>query len=300
LTSTNVFSLEVDFNDVILAGTVNGIFRSTNNGDFWTQIYNLSSGNWIGAIAVNTEGDIFAGGYGMVRSTDNGINWIEINNGLTDLNIQDIAISSSNFVYVGTFAGSIFRSTDNGVNWIQINNGLNTPIVFSLSINSLNHIFVGTFDGVFRSTDNGNNWALINDGLTNSGILSSTINSDDYIFVGSDGNGVFRSINPTTSVENEISKIPSEYLLSQNYPNPFNPTTTITYQIPEREFVTLKVYDILGREIATLVNEEKPAGSYEVEFNSHSGEVRNLTSGIYFYQIKAGEYSETKKMILLQ
>jgi hypothetical protein len=88
--------------------------------------------------------------------------------------------------------------------------------------------------------------------------------------------------------------------LNQNYPNPFNPITTITYQIPERGFVTLKVYDILGREVATLVNEEKTAGSYEVQFNSHSGNVRNLTSGIYFYQLKVGVYEETKKMILLK
>jgi hypothetical protein len=64
--------------------------------------------------------------------------------------------------------------------------------------------------------------------------------------------------------------------------------------------VTLKVYDILGREIATLVNEEKPAGEYEVEFNSHSGEVRNLPSGIYFYQLQAGDFISTKKMILLK
>jgi hypothetical protein len=68
----------------------------------------------------------------------------------------------------------------------------------------------------------------------------------------------------------------------------------------QSELVTLKVYDILGREIATLVNEEKTAGTYEVEFNSHSGEVRNLTSGVYFYQLKAGSYVETKKMILLK
>ena len=97
----------------------------------------------------------------------------------------------------------------------------------------------------------------------------------------------FSSINPEGGLR--------EYTLSQNYPNPFNPTTTITYQMPKTEFVTLKVYDILGREIATLVNEEKPAGNYEVNFIG-SG----LTSGIYFYQLKAGDYSETKKMILLK
>ncbi|MCW8811206.1 MAG: T9SS type A sorting domain-containing protein [Ignavibacteriaceae bacterium] len=101
-----------------------------------------------------------------------------------------------------------------------------------------------------------------------------------------------------------------EFQLYQNYPNPFNPVTKIKYTIPSAGnpllggarggLVTLKVYDILGRELATLVNEEKPAGTYEVIFDSHSGEVRNLPSGIYFYQLKAGGYSETKKMMLLK
>jgi hypothetical protein len=88
---------------------------------------------------------------------------------------------------------------------------------------------------------------------------------------------------------------PSEFILRQNYPNPFNPSTVISYRLPVIGFVTLKVYDILGRVVATLVNEEKPAGEYEVEFNR-----ANLPSGIYFYQLKAGEFTETKKMILLK
>jgi ELWxxDGT repeat protein len=98
-----------------------------------------------------------------------------------------------------------------------------------------------------------------------------------------------------------------DYILHQNFPNPFNPTTKIKFTIPlnvKREMlnVTLKVYDILGNEIATLVNEEKPAGSYEVEFHatSHSGEVRNLPSGVYYYQLKAGSYINTKKMLLIK
>ncbi|HSW54311.1 MAG TPA: T9SS type A sorting domain-containing protein [Ignavibacteriaceae bacterium] len=87
----------------------------------------------------------------------------------------------------------------------------------------------------------------------------------------------------------------NKFSLSQNYPNPFNPTTSLQYAIGSRQFVTLKVYDLLGREVATLVNEEKSAGEYEVEFNAAT-----LPSGIYFYQLKAGQYSETKKMILLK
>jgi hypothetical protein len=111
-------------------------------------------------------------------------------------------------------------------------------------------------------------------------------------------------------VEVEIQS-PMNFSLEQNYPNPFNPSTKIKFTIPENviatplergkqsQLVVLKVYDVLGNEIATLVNEEKPAGSYEIEFNSHSGEGRNLVSGIYFYQIKSGSYTETKKMVLL-
>ena len=93
----------------------------------------------------------------------------------------------------------------------------------------------------------------------------------------------------------EIGNLPADYELAQNFPNPFNPITTIRYQIPEPAFVTVKVYDVLGNEIRTLVNEEKIAGSYEAEFDG-SG----LTSGIYYYKITVGDFSQTKKMILLK
>jgi carboxyl-terminal processing protease len=86
---------------------------------------------------------------------------------------------------------------------------------------------------------------------------------------------------------------PAKFSLSQNYPNPFNPSTVISYQLPVYSHVTLKVFDLLGREVATLVNEEKRAGSYEVTFNG-----KNLSSGVYFYRLQAGEFVQTKKLIL--
>jgi len=85
------------------------------------------------------------------------------------------------------------------------------------------------------------------------------------------------------------------YELSQNYPNPFNPTTTIEYKIPESGLVTIKVYDILGREVQTLVDQQLPAGFYETQFDGS-----NLASGIYFYRIKAGKFVQTKKLMLLK
>jgi len=93
----------------------------------------------------------------------------------------------------------------------------------------------------------------------------------------------------------EVEIAPSVFLLAQNYPNPFNPTTTIKYQLPVSSNVTLKIYDVLGNEVATLLNEEKEAGTYEVMF-----EASNYSSGVYIYRLQAGFFVETKKMVLLR
>jgi len=106
-----------------------------------------------------------------------------------------------------------------------------------------------------------------------------------------DFNGSFEYSN---IIEVEVNVV-SNFSLSQNYPNPFNPATTIRYEIPERRFVTIKVYDVLGNEVSTLVDEEKASGSYEIKIDGNE-----LTSGIYFYQLKAGSFVETKKMILVK
>jgi len=99
-----------------------------------------------------------------------------------------------------------------------------------------------------------------------------------------------------TSVEDEIdNNIPTEYALYQNYPNPFNPLTKIGFQIPNFEFVSLKIYDLLGREVAVLANEEKQPGVYELHFDAS-----NLSSGIYYYKLVSGNFIETKKMVLIK
>jgi len=93
----------------------------------------------------------------------------------------------------------------------------------------------------------------------------------------------------------------TEFALSQNYPNPFNPETNISYQLPVSSKVSLKVYDVLGNEVATLVNEEKPAGKYQVNFNTqHTTNNQQLSSGVYFYRLQAGNFVQTKKFILMK
>jgi len=139
--------------------------------------------------------------------------------------------------------------------------------------------------------------------------LSSYMNSDlngEWILTIEDNNitnngtlkswGLVFNKGEITDVEYEGSgNTPNNFSLEQNYPNPFNPSTKIQYRVPSISQVVLKIYDILGNEIATLVNEEKPAGVYEVEFNAAT-----LSSGVYFYQLKAGEFIQTKKMILIK
>lgn len=97
-----------------------------------------------------------------------------------------------------------------------------------------------------------------------------------------------------TNIEEQLTS-PSTFSLEQNYPNPFNPSTNIKYSIPQSSNVVLKIYDVLGNKVTTLINEEKPAGNYEVDFDAS-----NLSSGTYFYQLRAGAYIETKKMILMK
>jgi hypothetical protein len=98
----------------------------------------------------------------------------------------------------------------------------------------------------------------------------------------------------TTNV-GTISEMPLNYELRQNYPNPFNPVTTIKYEVPSNGIIALRIFDILGREVATLVNEQKQLGKYDVQWNAS-----NNSSGLYFYRIQAGKFVETKKMILLK
>jgi hypothetical protein len=98
-----------------------------------------------------------------------------------------------------------------------------------------------------------------------------------------------------TGVSQHSSKNPSHYALEQNYPNPFNPSTSIQFDLPQTGFTTLKVYNLLGQEVATLVNETKPAGSYTVQWNA-----LNMTTGMYFYKLTSGALTQVKKMVLVK
>jgi hypothetical protein len=103
-----------------------------------------------------------------------------------------------------------------------------------------------------------------------------------------------------TGIDDDKDEIPAEYALKQNYPNPFNPTTIIRYDLPEESFVTLRVYNVLGQEVATLVNEKQTAGKYNIEFSTNNRNGVRMASGVYFYRLQTEQYVNTKKLILLR
>ena len=210
--------------------------------------------------------------------------------------VQSLAINSTGHIFAGTSGGGVFRSTDNGDSWTEVNTGLTNHSIRSLAINSSGDIFAGTDDGgVFRSTDNGDSWTEINNGLTSAVVLSLAINSTGHIFAGTSGGGVFRSLESTTSVREVAGQLPSSFFLGQNYPNPFNPLTIIEYSLPRSGDVSLIIYNLLGEEVARLVDGFQQAGEYNTNWNASK-----ISSGTYFYRLQAGDFVQTRKMLLLK
>lgn len=149
---------------------------------------------------------------------------------------------------------------------------------------------------VFQATNSitvGPNFVITNTGTATLDAPSVTLRN--LVFVVQGGKLYLLSETTSVDVESEDTSIPIEYGLSQNYPNPFNPATNIKYSVPEISFVTIKLYDVLGNEVTTLVNEEKEAGNYKIDFDGS-----RLSSGIYFYKMQTEKFVEIKKMILLK
>ena len=158
-------------------------------------------------------------------------------------------------------------------------------------------VFAGTYFGVCLSTNNGVSWVPVNTGLPGEGACVLAASETDLYAGGTDGQGVWRRplSEMITAVEPPERDVPQEFALFQNYPNPFNPGSDIRYQLSEFSNVRLAVYDLLGHEVAVLVNENKAPGTYQVRFDA-----AGLPSGVYFYRMTAGSFSATRRLILLR
>ena len=309
--------------------------RSTDKGFTWdsdTRLTNNPSDSYNPSVSadesnVNVVWYDFRDGDGEIyfkRSSDSGMNW-EADTRLTNIpgsSISPCIFATASIVHVvwqdnRDGAHKIFykHSTDEGITW-----GQDTCLTFyedssflpsvAASGSVVHIVWAHEFPlnrEIFykRSTDNGLTWdsdIRLTNATAESWLPSATI-SDTILHVvwrdERDGNTEIyykRNTNANISaVEDDQTYIPRHFSLEQNYPNPFNPSTTISWQLPEASNVTLKIFNSLGREVETLVNEEKPAGTYELTWNA-----ANLPSGVYFYRLQAGEFVEAKKMILIK
>jgi ligand-binding sensor domain-containing protein len=304
-----ICNLKIDNNGLLWIGHNNGI--STYDGQNWNNISLDSEFQYVVAIAIeNNENfwfgtnvvfnNIRVGGlYKYNPNTGNFQKYNIANSGLPHNFVFGIDFDNDGNKWIATYGGA--AKFDGTTNWITYNIN-NTNYVSDVKVDSNNDIWFATFSdaagqGGGIAFYDGSVWITYD--TSNSELTS---NNSYRIEIDENGNKYFTCGNGICIFnENGINDVkvnnnlPEEFQLLQNYPNPFNPVTKISWQSPVGSHQILKVYDMLGNEIATLVNEYRPAGSYELEFDASS-----LTSGVYFYQLKAGAYVATRKMILLK
>jgi len=288
-----VFSIKYN-GDYNYVGTDWGLYIAVNNEYSW---WRSMDSVWVYDIAI-TGSNVFAVCGKVYRSTNNGTNWTTVN---TTNAFNSIAIDGFNNIYIGSSGESVSRgvwkSSDNGNTWTRI--GLSNNYVRSLAVTYNNYLIVGTSDGGVY-VYNGVTWFNRTQGLPVSNTAMPLAAGSNYIYAGILGNSPEystwkRLISNTIDVKKISSEIPVKFDLNQNYPNPFNPSTTIRYQIPKDQFVVLKIFDITGKAIETLVSEKQSPGMYEVNWIASK-----YSSGVYFYKLETKDFSEMKKMILVK
>ncbi|RPI18956.1 MAG: T9SS C-terminal target domain-containing protein [Ignavibacteriae bacterium] len=271
-----------------------GVYRSTDYGLNWirTSLPTPAYGDY-NALTINGN-NVYAGGYpGTFVSIDYGVNWLQSYNSYQALTFT----VHGNYIFMG-LGGGVYISTNNGFNWTQ--SALNYGTISSLlTYNDI--IFAGgaiSGGGFYISTNNGSNWLNKSDGLIN--LVGGIVTSNNNIFVGTGGTGIYRrSMSEIVGIRKVPGNIPQEFKLSQNFPNPFNSSTQIAYELPTTNRVKLNIYDILGQEIASLVDKNQTPGKYTITWDAF-----NNTSGIYFCKLiavsenKNESYMNVIKLIL--
>ena len=296
------------------------------NGSSWSTLGSGMNGGVAALVVLGT--DLYAGGAfstaGGVSASRiakwNGSSWSALGSGM-DGSVLALAVIGTDLYAGGGFttAGGVsanYVAKWDGSSWFALSSGMGAQIGGYAQLEGLAVIGTDLYAGGLFITAggvsanniakwNGSSWSALGSGTNTVTRALAAIGTDLYAggaFTTAGGvsaNYVAKwgCIPIPVSVDEDRSgnALPQLFRLEQSYPNPFNPTTTISYQIPVAEHVSLKVYDMLGREVSTLVNENKLPGKYKVKFDASK-----LSSGIYFYQLKAGEFTQTKKLVFLK
>ncbi len=344
-TSASIVSIEAIDSNTAWCSAATIVFRTSNGGSSWTQVF-TQTGGYINGFRFNNAntgfmmGDPVGGRWSLWKSTDAGITWdsagLYLAQAGSEAGWNNSLFMQGNNIWFGTNNTKVYKSTNAGATWTfgvtagMINSNslhFNTPTLgltgsaagmmkttdggatyTSVTVPGTGTIHIAGYGsdfwyirgmGVYRSTNSGDNWSLE---YTSTGFLNHISfvlhNGCPIGWAGRNNAGglVIRMQSDTlTSTGNNNNQIPEAFGLGQNYPNPFNPTTKVRFALPKNSFAKLVVYDALGREVETLVNEQLTAGTYEADWSANK-----FSSGVYYYKLSAGSFVETRKMILLK
>ena len=283
--------------------------RTTDGGNIWNPTQGMGIFYFVDANngwAYTAEGPNQTEPFKIYRTTNGGTDWNEQFSDNTTGVFNAIRFTDVNNGWVVGHNGKVLKTTDGGANWNWVTNSGINPLASCKTIFALdqNHIWIPsktadpTQTPYVQYTPNGGlDWSTQ---MTPFGTLEGSNAIFSIYFVDPQNGwltadyGRIAKFTGTTSVDNNVDGV-FNFSVEQNYPNPFNPSTLIKYNIANSGFVSLKVFDVLGNEVTTLVSEVKSAGEYEVEFNA-----KDFSSGIYLYKLQSGNFSQTRKMILIR
>jgi photosystem II stability/assembly factor-like uncharacterized protein len=285
----------VNQNTGFLASNYGAIYKTTDSGNNWTLIdsslyYGIRSLVFINAntgFAVGNQNNLTSK---ILKTTNSGLNWQTV---YTGSNLSKLTFVNELTGYI-TGTGAL-KTTDGGTNWFRI---LNSDYHYGIEFSSPNTGYlVGMYGSVWKTTNGGALW----NGLecpSGKALFGAKFFNDSVGIIYGEYGTILKTYNGGGNIISNIKQnniIPTRSSLSQNYPNPFNPSTNIKFQIANNKYVLLKVFDVIGREVQTLVNEKLKPGEFEVTFDGSA-----LSSGVYFYRLTAGDFTETKKMLMIK
>lgn len=268
--------------------------ESTDLGATWTQVW-VPPSSYTSVYGINAnDTSVFIGTNrnGIYYSTNCGTDWIQIDSAI---GVMTIGVGAER-LWAADSRGLEF-STNGGSTWDTLNAGLPSGVFINAIGFSNDNVFLGTYNAsIFLLKEKQSYWSPVGAGLPDTMDVTSLAVSGMNLLAGTSRNLWQRPLSEMiTAINDPPRPIASDFVLAQNYPNPFNPSTVISYQLPTNAFVKLKIYDVLGREIRSLVNGRESAGDHSVVLNADG-----LPSGVYFYRLEAGNYILTKKLTVLK
>jgi photosystem II stability/assembly factor-like uncharacterized protein len=311
-------------NNQVLYYGAERVFRSTNGASSWTVIspdltpiaYPRLGTITTLAVAPTNSNVIWAGtddGHVWV-TTDYGTIWTDRTTGLPFRWVTRVVAdpTDENIAYV-TFSGlkwkdpqpHVFRTTDQGQSWNDISNNLPDAPINALAVDPQrpNIIFVGTDLGAYYSTNTGQRWQYLSNDLPLVSVYDMKVhNTANFLAIGTHARSMYKlNLSLITGQDTEPNiNLAKNFQLKQNYPNPFNPTTTIPYSIGKQSQVKLTIYNTLGQEVRTLVNEVKPAGQYQISWDGRDNRGKITAAGEYVYRLEAGDFNQSRQLIFLK